>query len=102
MRSLPRFLTLAGALALAGCSADSAQLLAPTPSARLSASVSPASTRYLVAASNAGFGSDFESRVAALGGSIESIHADGGFAVVSGLSVGAAASLAKVSGVSDV
>ena len=102
MRSLSCFLTLAGALALAGCSADSAQLLAPTPSARLSASVPTASTRYLVAASNAGFGSDFESRVAALGGSIESIHADGGFAVVSGLSADAAASLAKAGGVSDV
>ena len=102
MRSLPRFLTLAGALALAGCSVDSAQLLAPTSSARLSAAASAGSSRYLVAATNAGFGTDFESRVAALGGSIESLHADGGFAVVSGLSADAAASIAKVGGVSDV
>lgn len=102
MRSLPRFLTLAGALALAGCSADSAQLLAPAPSARLTASASAASDRYLVAASGAGFGSDFADRVTALGGSIESLHADGGFAVVSGLSADAAASLAKAGGVSDV
>ena len=102
MRSLPRFLSLAGALALAGCSADSAQLLAPAPSARLSASASAASNRYLVAASGAGFGSDFADRVTALGGSIESLHADGGFAVVSGLSADAAASLSRAGGVSDV
>lgn len=102
MRSLPRFLSLAGALALAGCSADSAQLLAPAPSARLSATASAASSRYLVAASGAGFSSDFADRVIALGGSIESLHADGGFAVISGLSANAAASLAKVGGVGDL
>src|SRR6476646_5639804 len=102
MHSLPRFLTLAGALALAGGSVDSAQLLAPASSARLSATASAASSRYLVAASGAGFGSDFADRVTALGGSIESLHADGGFAVVSGLSADAAAALTKVGGVSDV
>jgi hypothetical protein len=103
MRSISRFLSLAGAVALAGCSVESTPLLAPTMSAPSSARASSSeASRYLVAASNSGFSADFASRVAALGGTIESLHADGGFAVVSGLSASSAASLRKSGGVSDV
>jgi subtilisin family serine protease len=88
-----RLSLLAGALALAACSADRPELLAPASQgpARSAASAG----RYIISANGSGFGSDLASQVAALGGTLESVHADAGIAVVSGLSDSAAAQLAS-------
>lgn len=100
MRSLRHLLPLAGVLALAACSADVTSTLAPQ-AARSDATAS-GDSRHLVLASAAGFSKDFAARVTALGGAVESLHADGGFAVVTGLTADAAAQLASANGVSDV
>jgi subtilisin family serine protease len=100
MRPARLLLPLAGALALAGCTADSPErLLSPTaPRASQAAS----SNRYLVLANGSGFSKDFAARIAALGGAVENVHGGAGFAVVSGLTADAAAALATSSGVYDV
>lgn len=94
---LPAF----GALALAACTADRPEPLAPfTAPGAASRSLSETSGRYILA-SNGGFPADLAARVAALGGTLESVHADGGIAVVSGISDAAAARLTSIRGVND-
>lgn len=90
---------LLAAIALIGCSTDVA---APIKTVSAPSFATDASTtgRYLVV-----FTGDVEtlsSRVQALGGTLESAHAGAGFAVVSGLSSGAATDLGGAPGVSDV
>jgi subtilisin family serine protease len=87
-------------LALAACNADNVTRLAPGTSLR-SVEGAPAVSRHVVLASGGGFTADFQSRVAALGGTLESIHPSG-IAVVTGLSGDAVASLAKMPGVNNV
>jgi hypothetical protein len=100
MRPARLLLPLVGALALAGCTADSPErLLAPTsPRASQGASAS----RFMVLANSNGFPKEFATRVAALGGSVETLHAGAGLAVVSGLTSDAAAALASSSGIAEV
>src|SRR3954470_20653735 len=91
-------LAAAGALALTACSMD-----APLPVSPVAASAAKSvavSSRLLVLASPSGFGADFASQVASLGGTIVNLHAGSGLAVVSGVSD--ASKLAALSGVTDV
>src|SRR5689334_19821153 len=75
--------------ALAACSERPTEIpRLAAPSAR-SSDAAPG-TRYLVLARNNGFANDFASTVASLGGTLETIHQDAGFAVVSGLTDAAA------------
>lgn len=99
MRSARLLLPLAGALALAACSADSPELLAPTTSAHDVQAA--ASSRYIVLANNA-FPKDFAARVASMGGAVQSQHDAAGVAVVSGLTSTAATQLASSTGIFDV
>jgi subtilisin family serine protease len=64
-------------------------------------SVSASSGRFIVA-SNSGFKGDLAKTVAALGGTIESIHAGAGIAVVTGLTDEAASQLNGKAGINDV
>jgi hypothetical protein len=100
MRPARLLLPLVGALALAGCTADSPErLLAPTtPRASQAASAS----RFIVLANSNGFPKEFAARVAALGGAVETVHDGAGLAVVSGLTSDAATALASSSGIADV
>ncbi|MFL5605232.1 MAG: hypothetical protein ACJ8AD_02180, partial [Gemmatimonadaceae bacterium] len=100
MRPARLVLPLVSALALAGCTADTPQPLAPRGISRNLQTASAG--RFAVLATSSGFGKDFADRVAALGGTIEDVHSGAGFAVVSGLSSDAAAQLASASGVSEV
>jgi subtilisin family serine protease len=93
-------LPLVGALALASCTAESPALLAPMSSSR---DVQAAgSSRFIVLANSNGFAKEFSGRVAALGGSVESIHEEAGLAVVNGLTTAAATALASSSGIYEV
>jgi subtilisin family serine protease len=92
-------LSVLGAFALAACS--DAPTTAPGGAPSLAAAPSAAGSRYLVLMKGNGVASDFGSRVAALGGKLESSHAVG-FAVVSGLTPAAAASLGKQKDVGEV
>lgn len=96
------FFTLAGALtALAACSPDSPHPVAPTVSAAKATTALSTQGRYILS-STSGFGADLADRVAALGGSLERVHAAGGIAVVTGISDAAAPSLASLTGVTEV
>ena len=75
--------------------------LSPLSSASRTVVASPAG-RYLVLAKGNGFRDDFASSVTTLGGTVETAHQGAGFAVVSGLTADAAASLAGNSGVAEV
>lgn len=89
---LTRYILSAAAVcALAACGSQSSNFT--TTSSNLSAA-----GRSIVS-TNSGFGSDFASKVAALGGTVESLHAGAGIAVVNGVST---AQLAALKGVSDV
>jgi subtilisin family serine protease len=99
MRPARLLLPLVSALALAGCTADAPQLLAPV-GARAAQAASTG--RYIVLANSNGFPTEFATRVAAIGGSVESVHAGAGLAVVNGLTSDAAAALASSSGIYDV
>ena len=97
------FISCVGAIALAACSSDRAEVVAPVSLARVAPSVDEsASGRYVLQSGNAGFGSDLAAAVAARGGSLDTEHDAAGLAVVSGLSATAAAGLSGVSGVIDV
>jgi lantibiotic leader peptide-processing serine protease len=101
--SRPRLLpALVGVLALAACTSDVPTLPSSTEASAARAATPAASERYLVAANGGGFGADFADRVAALGGTVESIHRGAGIAVVSGVSSANLSKLARLSGVSDV
>jgi len=101
MRSSRFLLPALGALALAACSADRPEPLAPfTAPGAASRSVTETAGRYILA-SNGGFAADLADRVAALGGTLESVHAAGGIAVVSGISDAAAANLTSIRGVNE-
>jgi subtilisin family serine protease len=90
-------------LALAACSSDRAEVVAPTSAPRVGAEVSTlVPGRYMVLAGSTGFGSDFADRVAALGGVVESQHAGAGLAVVSGITETAATQLAGLAGITNV
>jgi subtilisin family serine protease len=89
-------------LALAACTSDVPVLTGPDDASGARAAAPTASERYIVAANGSGFGSDFADRVAALGGTVESIHAGAGLAVVSGVSSANLAKLGRLAGVSDV
>jgi len=103
MRSSRFFLPALGALALAGCSADRPEPLAPfaAPGSSSHSASESVPGRYILA-TNGGFSKDLAARVAALGGTLESVHAGAGIAVVSGISDAAAAQLPAISGVNDV
>jgi hypothetical protein len=91
---------LVSTLVFAACSSDSIHSVAPVSAAK---EIAPSTDgRYLILASANGFGRDFASRVAALGGSVESIHTGAGIAVVNGITSQNAPQLAKISGVTDV
>ena len=97
------FLPLA-ILALAACTADQKEIAAPkaTSSRAVESASASSSGRYIVA-SNSGFkGGDLAKTVAALGGTVESIHQGAGFAVVSGLTAEAARQLGGQSGINEV
>jgi hypothetical protein len=96
-------LSLVSALALAACSADRPEPLAPlaTPGSA-SRSVSASTSGRYILASDGGFAEDLAERVAALGVTLESVHSAGGIAVVSGISDAAVAQLAALRGVNDV
>ena len=94
------FASLAGALALAACTSDLNDPVRPIAAGPASRSVSAAPGRYIVLANGGGFASDFSARVAALGGTVESVHSGAGLAVVSGVSD--PSSLSAIGGVSDV
>jgi subtilisin family serine protease len=70
-------------------------------SARFDA-IASVESEYLVLSKGNGFSSSFASTVSALGGTIKTFHQGAGFAVVSGLSADAAASLSSTSGVAQV
>jgi hypothetical protein len=95
-------ITVMGALALAACTADRIDPVSPlaVSPARSVSSVAP--TRYIVLAKNSGFKSDFATRVAARGGTVESLHKGAGIAVVSNLSAAAASKVGAFSEVSDL
>jgi subtilisin family serine protease len=99
MRPARLLLPLVGALALAGCTADSPELLSPMGARAVQAATTG---RFIVLASSTGFPKEFSARVAAVGGSVESIHEGAGLAVVSGLTTDGATALASSSGISDV
>jgi hypothetical protein len=94
--------TLIGAIALAACNADRIDQVNPltvSPSRVVSAA---APTRYIILAKNSGFKADFGARVAALGGTVEQLHAGAGIAVVSNLSAAAASKVGRFAEVSDL
>ncbi|MBV9774464.1 MAG: S8 family serine peptidase [Gemmatimonadetes bacterium] len=94
-------LMMAGAFAAVGCSDQTATPLAPTArTVRADETAAPA--QHLVMFKGNGIPSDFESSVAALGGTVAFSHEGAGFAVVSGLSEDAAAQLRANGNVADV
>jgi hypothetical protein len=93
-------LSLAGALALAACTSDLNDPVRPLAVSPASHSLSAAPGRFAVLANGGGFAADFSARVAALGGTVEFLHAGAGIAVVNGVSD--ASALAAISGVSQV
>lgn len=98
-RVAPAILTLT---LLAACSERPTEVRRIAPRDVRASDVAPEGVRYLVLARGNGFGRDFESDVAALGGTVESVHDGVGFAVVSGLTSDAAARLAGDARVADV
>src|SRR4051812_44789227 len=90
-------------LALAACTADQKEVAAPAAvSTRAAQSASAANSGRYIVASNSGFKGDLAATVAALGGSIESIHEGAGIAVVTGLTDEAAAKLNGQGGINDI
>jgi len=94
------FVSLAGALALAACTSDLNDPVRPLAVSPASRSVSSAPGRYVVLSKGPGFATDFATRVAAIGGTVESLHKGAGIAVVSGISN--ASALAAISSVGEV
>jgi subtilisin family serine protease len=94
--------SLAGALALAACSADRVNPVSPIGTTEARSMSAAAPQRYIVLAQNSGFAADFASRISALGGTVEQLHAGAGIAVVSGLSASAVAKVGALASVSDV
>lgn len=95
-------LSCVSALALAACSVDRPEAVAPASFARAASLSESPNGNYLLLSDNSGFGSDLAASVAALGGTLESVHDGAGIAVVSGLSSAAAAQLAGANGVAEV
>jgi subtilisin family serine protease len=101
--SRTRLLVPLAALALAGCTAESPELLSPLAPSTASHSLgSIGKGRFILRAGAGGFGSDFENRVAGLGGKVERKHANAGIAVVSELTDADASALAAGSGIAEV
>jgi subtilisin family serine protease len=95
-------ITVLGALALAACTADRIDPVSPlavSPSRSVSA---PVPARYIVLAKHSGFRSDFASRVAAFGGTVEQVHSGSGIAVLSNLSASAVSKIGRFAEVSDL
>jgi len=92
---------LMSTLAIAACSPDSPNPVAPSPSAARAAVTGSTSGRYILA-SNSGFPSDLANQVAKLGGAVERVHTGAGLAVVTGITSANAGKLAAISGVSEV
>jgi subtilisin family serine protease len=96
-------LSCAAALALAACSSDRPEVVAPASLARAASGIGESSNgKYMLLAGNAGFSGDLAASVAALGGTVDAVHVGSGIAVVSGLTSDAAAQLAGVNGVNEV
>lgn len=95
-------ITVIGALALAACTADRIDPVSPLAVSPLRSVSAQAPVRYLVLAKNSGFKSDFAARVAALGGTVEQIHAGAGIAVVSNLGASAVSQVGKFAEVGDL
>jgi subtilisin family serine protease len=93
---------LAGALALAACTADQPHPISPIGVSEARSPSAAASRQFLVLAKSNGFAADFVSRVVALGGTVEQLHAGAGIALVSGLSQAAATQVGRFASVSDV
>lgn len=92
---------IASILAVAACSPDSSNPVAPPSAARNVPTSNSASGGYILA-SNTGFGADLAAQIAKLGGKVVRVHAGAGLAVVSGISDANAAQLASLKGVSEV
>lgn len=101
MKSRSTALIIAGALLLAAC-AETPAPTAPTLSRNGSSASAAEGDTYLVRFKGNGVPSDFESRVAALGGSVFFAHAGVGIAAVTGMSEAGAAALAGRSDVAAV
>lgn len=98
-RLLPALL---GVLATVACTSDVPLPTSPSDAAFARAAAPAAADRYIVLANNGGFDANFAARAAALGGTVESFHADAGLAVVSGLNASSAAKLGALPGIGDV
>lgn len=94
-----RLIALAALALAAACARDATSPAAP-PAPRFASQ--PATGQYLVLLRGGGAHADFESRVAAAGGTVRVRHAGAGIAVVSGLTELRAASLKKSRDVADV
>jgi subtilisin family serine protease len=90
-------IALAGSVILAAC-AD--QPTAVQPVVRKAAVANAAAGRYILVGN--AFGAGFADKIAALGGSVETVHQGAGIAVVSGISDAASAQLAGLGGVTSV
>jgi subtilisin family serine protease len=95
-----KVLALSLAVVVSACSEDPVQPTVPNPTA--SAAVQTASGGRSVVEFTGQLRSDFASQVAALGGTVNFVAAGAGFAGVSGLSATAAATLARLPGISAV
>ena len=94
-------LFIAGVAALAACSGEQANPVGPAvPNGPALSLASSADGQYIVMLR--GNASNFEKRVAELGGSVVHSHKGAGIAVVAGLSANSANQLANANGVADV
>lgn len=87
---------------ISACSEQPTEAPRMRPGIARSSNAVASPARYLVLSKGSSFRNDFASSVAALGGTVESVNADAGFAVVNGLSPDAAAQLGANTGVADV
>ena len=91
-------IALAGSVILAAC-ADSPTAVQPSVRNAVVAT-NPTAGRYILVAD--AFGADFATKVAALGGSVETLHKGAGIAIVSGIADANAAKLATLGGITSV
>ncbi|MDB4905270.1 MAG: peptidase in kexin sedolisin [Gemmatimonadetes bacterium] len=87
MHSIRRLIPALGALALAACSSEPTVTAATATGTHAAASVAASGNgKYILNAGPQGFSPSLGDDIAALGGTIESVHGEAGIAVVSGIS----------------
>jgi hypothetical protein len=91
-----------GVTALAACSDQATAPAAPAAQRTESVAAKPAGRYIVLFSSENSVPADFAARVASLGGKVKDVQKGAGFATVTGLNNAAAASLARVAGVSEV